>query len=233
MALTSTGVLKQMQKVLDDLIIPQEYARHDLLTQDSDELFQKLDNWKTNSVLRLRELTSYLSSGSELALDEQSSLVLHVSAYDGDNPWVSSLTRAEAQSASKKNPQRSRLFLAIEPFFFPRDIVDFPHTDGAIVARSPSQSDQARLPVAYTPECESWYWEETGESCWWTVGVAGYVCVSGLEGGVSGRWECGFVGGKTYQGTCLVFVEECVKREACMYRVKITRGCGIWLFHRQ
>jgi len=88
-----------MQKVLDDLIIPQEYARHDLLTQDSDELFQKLDKWKTNSVLRLRELASYLPSGSSelLALDEQSLLVLRISAYDGDDPWVSDLARAEAQ----------------------------------------------------------------------------------------------------------------------------------------
>jgi hypothetical protein len=30
-----------------------------------------------------------------------------------------------------------------------------------------------------------------------------------------------------------VCVEECVEREACMYRAKITRDCGIWLFHRR
>jgi len=88
-----------MQNFLDDLRIPREYARHAdrVIVQDEDELAQKLDSWKTKSAVVLSELASYVTTVSELSLDEQSLLVLHVSSYDGNDPWVSTMARGEAQ----------------------------------------------------------------------------------------------------------------------------------------
>lgn len=87
-----------MQTILHDLEIPPEYARYDTLDQESLELIQNLEKWKLRTVGRLSDLALHLASTSQFSIDEQSLLLLHVAAFDGEGPWILPEARSKAQS---------------------------------------------------------------------------------------------------------------------------------------
>ena len=89
--MTTEALLKQIR-------IPPEYAHTgDTPPQDITDPPVRLERWRIEVATRLRDLASHLAISGTISTEEQSLLVIHVAQYVGDDPWVSSDARSQAE----------------------------------------------------------------------------------------------------------------------------------------
>lgn len=92
-----------IQKTLQSLQIPSEYARY----ESTDEI-SRLDTWKASTVYLLRDLSRSIKE-KELSVTEQANVIAAVASFSDTEPWTSPEARALATGA-RNNLILIRLF---------------------------------------------------------------------------------------------------------------------------
>lgn len=79
-----------IQKTLQSLQIPSEYARY-----ESTDDISRLDTWKASTVQLLRDLSGSINE-KELSVIEQADVIAAVASFSDTEPWTSAESRALA-----------------------------------------------------------------------------------------------------------------------------------------
>jgi len=94
-----------MEGLLKQVHIPPEHTHIGVAPPpDITDLPVRLERWRTEVATRLRNLASHLAISGEISTEEQSQLVVHVAQYVGDDPWVSSDARFQAECTCLLQP---------------------------------------------------------------------------------------------------------------------------------
>ena len=93
------------EELLKQIRIPEYAHMGDTPPRDITDLPVRLERWRMEVPIRLRDLASHLAISGSLPTEEQSRLVIHVAQYAGDDPWISDDARSQAERAHLLRPR--------------------------------------------------------------------------------------------------------------------------------